>query len=211
MARPRKPLISRRATLEAALQIIDEEGLEALTIRRLGRALKIQGISLYYHFKDKDEILAGAAALALSGVRTPDPGMTDWREWLLRNAIEYRRALCRHPNLIPILMRRHALGIGLAEHNATAGLLAAQGVPADAIMPLVEALEEVALGSASHQAGTGTALDNAGWKEDFPILYHLSLRPTVSKDRLFELIAHATIEAVMSEVAAGQQTESVRQ
>ena len=46
MARPKKALISRRKTLEAALRIIDAEGLEALSIRRLGRALNVQGISL---------------------------------------------------------------------------------------------------------------------------------------------------------------------
>ena len=85
MVRPKKPLISRRATLEMALKIIDEEGLEALSIRRLGRALNIQGISLYYHFKNKEEILLGASALALSRVRTPDPSDHDWREWLVRN------------------------------------------------------------------------------------------------------------------------------
>ena len=56
------------------------------------------------------------------------------------NAIEYYTALRTHPNLIPILMRRHPLRIGLAEHNATAGLLAVQGVPPGAIMSLLEGL-----------------------------------------------------------------------
>lgn len=202
MARPRKPLISRRATFEAALKIIDEEGLEALSIRRLGRALNVQGISLYYHFKNKDEILVGAAMLALSNVRTPDASMLDWREWLLHNAIEYRKALCEHPNLIPILMRRHPLRIGLAEHNATAGLLAVQGVPPDAIMPLVEVLEEIALGSASYQSAVDNDEQSEAWKGDYPVLYHLSRSTTVSRDRLFELVVRATIDAVLSEVAA---------
>jgi TetR/AcrR family tetracycline transcriptional repressor len=204
MVRPKKPLISRRATLEMALKIIDEEGLEALSIRRLGRALNIQGISLYYHFKNKDEILLGAGALALSRVRTPDPSDQDWREWLVRNAIEYRKALSRHPNLIPVLMRRHPLRIGLAEHNATAGLLSVQGVPTDAILPLLEALEEVAIGSASYQSAVDNDEQSESWKEDYPVLYHLSRRPALSKERLFELIVRATIAAVLDETDAGQ-------
>lgn len=202
MVRPKKPLISRRATLEMALKIIDEEGLEALSIRRLGRALNVQGISLYYHFENKEEILLGASALALSRVRTPDSSDHDWREWLVRNAIEYRQALCRHPNLIPVLMRRHPLRIGLAEHNATVGLLAVQGVPPDAIMPLLEALEEVAIGSASYQSAVENDEQSESWKEDYPALYHLSRRPALSKDRLFELIVRATVAAVLDEVAA---------
>lgn len=202
MGRPNKALISRSATLKVALKIIDEEGLEELSIRRLGRELNVQGISLYHHFKNKDEILAGVCELALSDVRTPNVHDTDWRDWLLHNASEYRRALQNHPNLIPILMRRHPLRIGLAEHNATAGLLSVQGVPAGAIMPLLEGLEELALGSASYQSAVDKDEHPELWKEKYPYLYHLSLKTTLSKDRIFELIARASIEAIMTEVEA---------
>lgn len=200
MGRPNKALISRSATLKVALRIIDDEGLEELSIRRLGRELNVQGISLYHHFKNKDEILAGVCELALSGVRTPNVADTDWRDWLLRNAIEYRNALQRHPNLIPILMRRHPLRIGLAEHNATAGLLSVQGVPPGAIMPLMEGLEELALGSASYQSAVDKDEHRELWKEKYPYLYHLSLKTTLTKDRIFELIARASIEAILEEV-----------
>jgi AcrR family transcriptional regulator len=203
MGRPNKALISRSATLKVALRIIDTEGLEELSIRRLGRELNVQGISLYHHFKNKDEILAGVCELALSDVRTPKVRDGDWREWLLHNAIEYRRALQNHPNLIPILMRRHPLRIGLAEHNATAGLLSVQGVPAAAIMPLLEGLEELALGSASYQSAVDKDEHPELWKEKYPYLYHLSLKTILTKDRMFELIARASIEAILAEVDAG--------
>ena len=179
-----------------ALRIIDSEGLEELSIRRLGRELNVQGISLYHHFKNKDEILAGVCELALSDVRTPNVRDTDWREWLLHNATEYRRALQKHPNLIPILMRRHPLRIGLAEHNATA----VQGVPAGAIMPLLEGLEELALGSASYQSAVDKDEHPELWKERYPYLYHLSIKTNLTKDRIFELIARASIEAILAEV-----------
>ena len=208
MGRPNKALISRSATLKVALRIIDNEGLEGLSIRRLGRELNVQGISLYHHFKNKDEILAGVCELALSNVRTPNALDTDWREWLLHNAIEYRRALQKHPNLIPILMRRHPLRIGLAEHNATAGLLSVQGVRAGAIMPLVEGLEELALGSASYQSAVDKDEHSELWKERYPYLYHLSVKTTLTKDRIFELIARASIEAILAEVEAEVSTKS---
>jgi len=198
MARPRKPLISRRKTLEAALKIIDEEGLDALSIRRLGRELNVQGISLYHHFQSKEEILAGVCQLALAEVRTPASGDAPWREWLLENTLRYRRALNEHPNLTPVLMYRHPLRIGLAEHNATAGLLAVQGVSLDAIMPLLEALEEIVLGSANYRSAIENDDQSESWKAEYPFLYHLSLRH-VDRDRLFEVMARAVIDAIAAE------------
>lgn len=203
MARPRKPLISRRKTLEAALKIIDEEGLEAVSIRRLGRELNVQGISLYHHFQSKDEILAGVAQLALAEVRTPASGDLPWRQWLLANTLNYRRALKEHPNLTPVLMRRHPLRVGLAEHNATAGLLAVQGVPPEAIMPLMEALEEIVLGSANYQSAIDNDDQSESWKADHPFLYHLSRRP-VDRDRLFEVMARAVIDAIAADFGIEQ-------
>lgn len=207
MGRPRKPLISRRSTLEAALKVIDAEGLEALSIRRLGRELNVQGISLYHHFQDKDEILAGVCQLALAEVRTPSAGDEPWREWLLENALRYRRALNDHPNLTPVLMRRHPLRVGLAEHNATAGLLAVQGVPLDAIMPLMEALEELVLGSANYQSAVENDDQSETWKADYPFLYHLSRRH-VDRDRLFEVMARAVIDAIALEFGIEQSEEA---
>jgi len=197
MGRPSKALISRSATLKAALKIIDEEGLERLSIRRLGAALNVQGISLYHHFKDKDEILAAVCELALANVRTPNTTDVDWREWLLNNALKFRQTLRSHPNLVPVMMRRHPLRIGLKEHNATAGLLAVQGVPREAIMPLLETLEELALGSASYESAVHKDEYTESWKEFYPNLYHLSLKPALTRDEIFELVARATIEAIM--------------
>jgi AcrR family transcriptional regulator len=200
MGRPSKALISRSATLKAALKIIDEEGLEKLSIRRLGAALNVQGISLYHHFKDKDEILAAVCELALANVRTPNTTDIDWREWLLNNALKFRDTLRSHPNLVPVMMRRHPLRIGLREHNATAGLLAVQGVPREAIMPLLETLEELALGSASYESAVHKDEHSETWKEFYPNLYHLSLKPALNRDEIFELVARATIEAIMKEL-----------
>jgi AcrR family transcriptional regulator len=209
MGRPSKALISRSATLKAALKIIDEEGLENLSIRRLGAALNVQGISLYHHFKDKDEILAAVCGLALANVRTPNTTDIDWREWLLNNALKFREALRSHPNLLPVMMRRHPLRIGLKEHNATAGLLAVQGVPREAIMPLLETLEELALGSASYESAVQKDEHSETWKEFYPNLYHLSLKPALTRDDIFELVARATIDAIMRELESRKNAAAI--
>jgi len=201
MGRPKKPLINRRKTLEAALRIIDEEGLDAVSIRRLGDELKVHGISLYHHFEDKNAILVGAAHLALDGIRTPKASDQDWREWLIGNATKYWITLRKHPNLIPILTRRHPLRIGLAEHNETAGLLAIQGVPPKVIMPLLESLEAVALGFATYQAAVETDRQD-DWKSQHTFLFFVSENRAFNTSRSFEVVARATVDAVLKEFEA---------
>jgi len=199
MGRPKKPLISRRKTLDVALRIIDEEGLDALSIRRLGDRLDVRGISLYHHFESKEDILVGACELALADVRTPNTSNIDWREWLVENAVQYWRALRRHPNLIPILMRRHPLRIGLGEHNATVGLLAVQGVPPGVIMPLMEGLESLALGCAAYESAVAadTVADN--WQEQHPFLYRVSMNAGITRAKAFKVMADALVSGLLAE------------
>jgi len=202
MGRPKQPLISRRTTMEVALRIIDEEGLDALSIRRLGAEMNVRGISLYHHFKDKSAILAGACELALKRIRTPSHADKDWREWLTQNTIEYWRALRAHPNLIPILTRRHPMRIGLGEHNASAGLLAVQGVPPGAIMPLLEGLESLALGCATYQSAVESDSQSDNWQTEHPFLFHVSQDRAVSRERVFEVMVRSSIVAILDEFEA---------
>ena len=197
MGRPKKALISRRKTLEVALRIIDEEGLDALSIRRLGTELDVRGISLYYHFPNKEAILVGACELALTEVRTPHSAKNDWREWLVGNARKYYQALLAHPNLIPVLMRRHPLRIGLSEHNSTAGLLAVQGVPVGVIMPLMDSLEAIALGCAAYQSAVAADAGGDNWQEANPLLYHATKSAEISHGETFDAIIGSTVDAVL--------------
>jgi TetR/AcrR family tetracycline transcriptional repressor len=112
VARPRVPLISKRKALEVALDIIDNEGIDSLSIRRLAERLNVNGASLYHHFENKDEILAGAAALALAEARAPRTRDEPWRAWVLRDARRLRQALRDHPDLVPVMLCRRPLGIG---------------------------------------------------------------------------------------------------
>lgn len=204
MARPKVPLVSKRATLEAGLRIADDEGLDALTIRRLAEQLSINGASLYHHFRNKEEILAGVAALALEDVRTPLGSTQDWREWLLRNFEAYRHALLAHPSLAPVLLRRHPLRIGLKEHNATASLLAVQGVPPGLVLPLLETLEAIALGSVLYGSAVDSDDHAEEWRTDYPHLYHLAAQASLDRDAAFTLVCRSVIDAFASVAANGE-------
>jgi AcrR family transcriptional regulator len=200
VARPKTPLISRRKTLEVALDIVDNEGLDALSIRRLATELKVNGASLYHHFANKDEILAGVAQLALADVRTPTDPDAEWREWLLRNVLGYRQALKMHPHLIPVLVKRHPLRIGLAEHNASAALLAVKGVPHGAILPVLEALEQLAIGSVLYESAVELDEHPEAWKDQYPHLYQLGQQAALDQDEIFEVMARAIIDAIVDAV-----------
>src|SRR6202047_4106647 len=153
MARPKVPLISRRRALEAALGIIDNEGLKALSIRRLGEVMNVNGASLYHHFANKDDILVGVTQLALADVTAPRSESDNWRVWLPLNAYRTRQALIAHPELIPIMLRRVPLGIGSEEVEASVARLRAEGVDMSVIAPLMESFEWLAISSALQTVG----------------------------------------------------------
>ena len=106
MARPREPLISRDATVAAAIRIIDAEGLEALSLPRLARAMNVKAPSLYHHFADKSAILESVAREIVSATVIPrKPPADEWVEWLVQLCLNFRSAVLRHRNAAPVLLQ----------------------------------------------------------------------------------------------------------
>ncbi|MER7246844.1 TetR/AcrR family transcriptional regulator C-terminal domain-containing protein [Kribbella sp. NPDC000426] len=92
--------LSREAILTAALRIVDDEGIDALTMRRLAATLQVNPMSLYHHLPNKAAVLAGLAELVFAGLELPDPGdAVPWEEQLKEAARAYRNGLRQHPNL----------------------------------------------------------------------------------------------------------------
>jgi AcrR family transcriptional regulator len=104
MARPPRPLLSRERIVGCALALVDAEGLQAVSTRRLAAELGVSGPSLYNHFRTKDDILDAVADTVCEQV---DISMfsdgTEWRQALLEWARSYRAALRAHPNIVPFL------------------------------------------------------------------------------------------------------------
>jgi TetR/AcrR family transcriptional regulator, tetracycline repressor protein len=211
MARPRVPLISRRKALEAALEIIDSEGLKALSIRRLGELMNVNGASLYHHFKDKDEILVGVAQLALADVTAPRSESDNWRVWLPLNAYRTRQALIAHPELIPLMLRRIPLGIGNQEVEASVARLRAEGVEMSVIAPLMESFELLAISSALQTVGgvaSAEEREQPYGAEDS--MYQQAQRERgLSNDELFEVVCAAVIASVESAVHLKEARASI--
>jgi AcrR family transcriptional regulator len=191
------PLISKRATLDAALRIIDEEGIDELSIRRLGRELNVNGASLYHHFRNKDEILLGAALLTLEDARTPATSDVDWREWFIDNSRIYRRALLAHPALVAVILKQHPHRIALPFYDAAVQMLLDNGVPLSSIIPLIECVESFTFGSVLYTTAASTDVEDVG--DSFKALGRAERQAAshVDDEDLWETAVRGILDAVV--------------
>lgn len=88
--------LTRELVLRAALTILDESGVEALSMRLLGTRLGVEAMSLYNHVANKDDILDGVLDLVVEEIAIPGPG-ADWRPAMKERAVSAWQAFKRHP------------------------------------------------------------------------------------------------------------------
>lgn len=105
MPRPKTPLISRGKVSSAALALIDEIGLDKLTVTAIARALGVHQASLYHHYRGLDDILDDVSRHMLRDIKVPPPD-TPVIDWLVGNALAYRRVLAKHPQAAPLLAKQ---------------------------------------------------------------------------------------------------------
>ena len=94
-ADPRLPL-TRDRVLQAAIDLADEAGIDALSMRKLGQALGVEAMSLYNHVTNKDDILSGMVDIVESGIELPPPA-ADWKPALRTIAISAHDVFELHP------------------------------------------------------------------------------------------------------------------
>ncbi|MFE3055193.1 TetR/AcrR family transcriptional regulator C-terminal domain-containing protein [Nocardia sp. NPDC059239] len=95
--------LTRDAMLTAALEIIDRDSVERLSMRRLGQALGRDPMVLYRHAANKAALLDGVAELVLAQL-TVDPTDSDWRHQLRSVARDFRKLAVAHPNTVSLLV-----------------------------------------------------------------------------------------------------------
>lgn len=88
--------LNRDRVLRAALALADAEGLEALSMRRLAKHLRVEAMSLYNHVANKDEIVGGIIDLVVGEIDLP-ADEPDWKAALRRNALSAKDVFLRHP------------------------------------------------------------------------------------------------------------------
>jgi AcrR family transcriptional regulator len=122
----RTPL-SRDRVLEAAVAFADAQGIESLTMRKLGEVVGVEAMSLYNHVANKDDLLDGMVDLVFGEIGLPAAG-TDWREAMRRRAVSAREVLARHRWAIGLMESRTSPGAAtLRHHDSVIGSLRAGG------------------------------------------------------------------------------------
>jgi AcrR family transcriptional regulator len=91
-----RPPLTRDRILAAAIELADAEGIDGLSMRRLGAALGVEAMSLYHHVANKDALLDGITDVVLGEADLPAPG-GDWRGNVRTIARSTHAVLMRHP------------------------------------------------------------------------------------------------------------------
>ena len=100
-----KQRLSRELVLAKALEVVDADGLDALTMRRLGQELGRDPMSLYRYAENRAALLDGVTELVLNEL-TIHPQDPDWKAQLRQIAHDLRRLALQHPNVVPLLVTR---------------------------------------------------------------------------------------------------------
>jgi AcrR family transcriptional regulator len=128
--RRRKEPISRDAIVAAAVQLLDREGLAALSMRRLAEELGTGAASLYWHVGSKDGLLDLVLDQIIGESQVPDPDPPRWREQLKEVAREQRRISLRHPYVVRISIGRIPMGPNALRYSERVlAILRAGGLP----------------------------------------------------------------------------------
>ena len=105
MAVTKRRSLDRRKILETAVRFVDREGLEALSMRKLGAELRVEAMSLYNHVPNKSALLDGMVEVLLGELRIP-PEDQGWEERIREAYRAFRRLAHEHPNVFPLFVTR---------------------------------------------------------------------------------------------------------
>lgn len=129
-ARRRRDPISRDAIVTAAVQLLDREGLAALSMRKLADDLGAGAASLYWHVGSKDGLLDLVMDEVIGEGKVPDPDPDRWQEQLKQVARDQRAASLRHPWIVRVSIGRIPMGPNALRYSERImAILRAGGLP----------------------------------------------------------------------------------
>jgi AcrR family transcriptional regulator len=99
-----KPALSRELVIEAALDLVDEEGLAALNVRKLASRLGISAMTPYHYFDDKADLLTAMVGHALAPLAGDLDPKLPWHRQIDDAMRDLHRTLQRHPGVVELIM-----------------------------------------------------------------------------------------------------------
>ncbi|GHB74669.1 hypothetical protein GCM10010347_51410 [Streptomyces cirratus] len=171
MARPSQNLLSRALIARAAMDLLDEQGVEALKMRTIADRLGVRGASLYHHVASKEDLLDAVAELINDEIDLgplTDPGGA---AGIAAYAHGYRGVYLRYPHMIPLVARRRvASDKALRGYDALLDALTRCGCTPAAAAEAAAAIDNLVLGSALETFTAGFNLPPADYHPRYPAL-----------------------------------------
>lgn len=171
-----QPALSRDQIVAAAMELLDAEGIEALSMRKLGTRLNAGATSMYSHVTNKDELIELVVdqvygEISLAGL----DGSTDWRAAVNQLAHGLRAGFLRHPWIVSALGQVGMASLGpnlLRLSEALLGVFEEAGYPLQAAEQGMNTVSAYVIGVASTEAAWLTLLARSGqsqqeWVERF--------------------------------------------
>jgi AcrR family transcriptional regulator len=150
----RAPL-TRLRIAQAATAIVDRDGLEALSMRRLGAELGVEGMAIYRHFPNKAAVLAGIVEALLGELLIPPPSDVPWQQVFREVSRAYRALLLRHPHAVPLFAALPLTDPAAARAaGAVMALLRGAGFDAQAAFSTLATITSYVIGIAQWEVGT---------------------------------------------------------
>jgi len=202
-AMPRKPKgnenLSLEAVVEEATAFIDENGLEALTMRALADRMQVYPTSLYWYVGSKSRLISLAAARLFAEVSVRADDGISWQSWLRSTAWAIRDAMHAHPNFAPVLGSQITVDLTAATDylESLLRILRKAGFQGDAVVHAANAFNASVLGWVCVELSTepADAGRDAGWKDSFAA--RLADLPTASHPTIAEHLPLLANKAVM--------------
>jgi AcrR family transcriptional regulator len=155
--RSRRTPLSREAIVEAALRVLDREGYDGFSMRGVAEELGTGPASLYWHVRNKDELLNLVVDRVSGELEIPDPEPARWQEQVKDVARQMRALMLRHPGLARITLGRIPVGPNIVETNERIlAILHGAGLPERTAAYVVD-LFSLYIGASAYEESLGLA------------------------------------------------------
>jgi AcrR family transcriptional regulator len=150
-----KPVLTKERIVAEALAMVEQDGLDAVTMRGLARQLGVDAMSLYHHVDNRETLLNQITELVLAGIELP-PGTGVFRDDVHAMAQAFRRVALRYPHSAPLVLTRQ-LGsfAALAPVEAVLSILRDAGFPPDSAVHATRSVLAFVIGSLLREVSAG--------------------------------------------------------
>ncbi|TXS19606.1 TetR family transcriptional regulator [Streptomyces sp. ms191] len=200
---PDQPALSRASIVREAIVMLDADGIEALSMRKLGARLNAGATSLYRHVATKDELMELAVDEVAAEITVPPAGGPDWRAAATEAAESFRATALRHPWLSSVLGQAGLAYLGpnlMAYSERLAALFTSAGFPEPS--RAIDTVLSYVIGMSTTEAAWLTTVARSGETEaDFIArLMPAAQQAAAGHDHLADAYADARVHAIVDPV-----------